>query len=83
MLTALFGKRKIAEEKLANAFIHALFEFTEQGFPLICAEINESPEFITPPEVDPSNDGYQKGSQANQPTSSKPVEPLGFPKAAS
>ncbi len=56
MLTALFGKRKIAEEKLANAFIHALFEFTEQGFPLICAEINESPEFITPPELAPSND---------------------------
>jgi hypothetical protein len=56
MLTALFGKRKIAEEKLANAFIHALFEFTEQGFPLICAEINESPEFVSPPGLEPVND---------------------------
>lgn len=56
MLTTLFGKRKIAEEKLANAFIHALFEFTEQGFPLVCAEVNESPEFVVAPELEPSND---------------------------
>ena len=56
MITALFGKKKIAEDKLANAFVNAVLEFTAQGFPLICAELNEAPEFEVSPAIGETND---------------------------
>ena len=56
MIASLFGKKRIAEEKLANAFINAVLEFTAQGFPLISAELNEAPEFEVAPSIEPSQD---------------------------
>lgn len=56
MIASLFGKKRIAEEKLANAFIHAVLEFTDQGFPLISAELNEAPEFEVSPGIESSQD---------------------------
>lgn len=56
MIATLFGKKKISEEKLANVFVNALLELTEQGFPAVAAEINESPEFLANPEVAESDD---------------------------
>lgn len=51
MMATLFGKKKISEEKLANAFVNAVLELTEEGFPAVAAEINESPEFLVNPTV--------------------------------
>jgi len=51
MIATLFGKKKISEEKLANVFVNAALELTEQGFPAVAAEINESPEFELEPAL--------------------------------
>lgn len=57
MIATLFGKKKITEEKLSNVFVNAVLEFTEQGFPAMAAELNESPEFVVPPNLNGSADG--------------------------
>lgn len=57
MIATLFGKKKITEEKLANAFVNAILELSEQGFPAVAAEINESPEFLVDPKIAGSDDG--------------------------
>ena len=51
MIATLFGKRRISEEKLANVFVNAILELTEQGFPAVADEINESPEFLVNPNL--------------------------------
>ncbi|MBL7953641.1 MAG: hypothetical protein JNJ91_01290 [Flavobacteriales bacterium] len=56
MIATLFGKKKISEEKLANVFVNAVLELTEQGFPAVAAEINESPEFQAPPNLSETDD---------------------------
>lgn len=56
MIATLFGKKKISEEKLANVFVNAVLELTEQGFPAVAAEINESPEFQAPPNLPETDD---------------------------
>ena len=57
MITTLFGKKKITEDKLANVFVNAVLELTEQGFPAVAAEVNESPEFNVPPELKETDSG--------------------------
>ncbi len=56
MIATLFGKKKITEEKLANVFVNAVLELTEHGFPAVAAEINESPEFATSPNIAETDD---------------------------
>lgn len=56
MITTLFGKKKISEEKLANVFVNAVLELSEQGFPAIAAELNESPEFHVSPALAETDD---------------------------
>lgn len=56
MIATLFGKKRITEEKLANVFVNAVLELTEQGFPAVAAEINESPEFQACPNIADSDD---------------------------
>ncbi len=56
MITTLFGKKKITEEKLANIFVNAVLEFTQQGFPPVAAELNEAPEFQASPDLKESDD---------------------------
>jgi hypothetical protein len=56
MIATLFGKKKITEEKLSTIFVNAVLELTEQGFPAIAAELNESPEFIVSPNLSEADD---------------------------
>ena len=56
MITTLFGKKRITEEKLANVFMNAILELVEQGFPMVTAEINESPEFQASPSIADTDD---------------------------
>ncbi len=57
MIATLFRRKRITEDKLANAFVNAVLELTAEGFPTIAAELNEAPEFVTPPHIDPVEDG--------------------------
>jgi len=56
MIATLFGKKKISEEKLANAVVQAVLELTDQGYPMIVEELQEAPEFITRPHFGPGDD---------------------------
>lgn len=50
MLT-LFGNKKISSARLANIFINNVIQSVEKGFPDVAAIINESPEFVSCPDV--------------------------------
>lgn len=56
MISTLFGKKKISEDKLSNVFVNAVLELTAGGFPLVAAELNESPEFEASPGLVPEDD---------------------------
>ncbi len=51
MITTIFGKKKISVDKLANVLVNAVVRSMEHGFPLISAELNEAPEFLTCPDI--------------------------------
>ncbi len=51
----IFGKKKIKEETASNIFINNLLDTVEKGFPEIAGIINESPEFITSPNLSENN----------------------------
>ena len=56
MLATLFGRKRISEEKLANAVVNAVFELTEQGYPTVVEELQDAPEFIARPVFGPGDD---------------------------
>jgi hypothetical protein len=56
MISTLFGKKKIAEDKAANVFVNAILRLSEEGFPLVVEELRESPEFLAPPVFGPGDD---------------------------
>lgn len=56
MLT-LFGKKKIKEEVAVNTFVQRLLDTTDEAFPEIASIINESPEFVTKPNVTEKDKG--------------------------
>jgi hypothetical protein len=56
MIATLFGKKRITEEKLANAFVNAVLEMGKEGFPAVVDEINESPEFDACPGLTAEDD---------------------------
>lgn len=47
----LFGKKKIKEDVAVNIFINNLLDTVEKGFPEVAGIINDSPEFISSPNV--------------------------------
>tara|TARA_R110001592_G_scaffold126028_3_gene336548 strand:+ start:626 stop:1168 length:543 start_codon:yes stop_codon:yes gene_type:complete len=51
----IFGKKKIKEETASNIFINNLLDTIEKGFPEIAGIINDSPEFVVPPNISESN----------------------------
>ncbi len=51
MLTTLFGKKRVTEDKLANIFVNSLIDIVEQGFADVAGLINEDPEFVLPPQL--------------------------------
>lgn len=56
MISALFGKKKITEDKLANVFVNTVLEMCSEGFPVVVTEVNESPEFTQSPGLSPEDD---------------------------
>jgi len=56
MITALFGRKRITEDKLANVFVNAVLELCAEGFPLIVDELNEAPEFESSPGLSEEDD---------------------------
>lgn len=51
-MLSLFKKKTYKEEKIAHLFIDQFFHTVDLGFPEVVALINESPEFITSPNID-------------------------------
>jgi hypothetical protein len=56
MIATLFGKKRISEEKLANAFVNGVLGLTEQGYPMIVEELQDAPEFQDVPVFGPGDD---------------------------
>lgn len=55
-MIAIFSRKKIGEDKLANVLVNSLLELTDKGFAEIAATINEDPSFVSPPSVSANND---------------------------
>lgn len=56
MIGTLFGKKRITEEKLAHAFVHAVLGLTEEGYPMVVDELQDAPEFQDVPVFGPGDD---------------------------
>lgn len=54
MLT-LFGKKKLTEDKVANVFVNGIQELIDVGFADVVGLINDSPEFVKPPQITPED----------------------------
>ena len=56
---AIFGKKKIKEDVVANIFVNSILDTIDEGFPEVVGIINDSPEFITSPNVSADDiDGF-------------------------
>jgi len=53
---AIFGKKKIKEDIVANIFVNTILETIDKSFPEVVATINEAPEFTTCPQLSAEND---------------------------
>ncbi len=51
----LFRKTKIKEDKVATIFVDHFLSTIDNGFPEVAALVNESPEFIHCPNIDPND----------------------------
>lgn len=51
----IFGKKKIKEDVAVNIFINNLLDTVEKGFPEVAGIINDSPEFVTSPNISETN----------------------------
>lgn len=56
MISTLFGKKRISEEKLAHAFVNGVLGLTEEGYPMIVDELQDAPEFQEVPLFGPGDD---------------------------
>lgn len=56
MLT-LFAKKKITDTQLAQAFVRRFLDAVDEAWPEIAEFINESPEFVQRPNIDPTYAG--------------------------
>lgn len=56
MFTKIFGKKKLKEDKLANIFVNSVLQTVDECFSDIVGIINESPEFVQPPNIESDND---------------------------
>jgi hypothetical protein len=56
MLT-IFGRKKLTTERAAHMFSHHIIETVETGFPELAGFINDSPEFISNPNIQPGDFG--------------------------
>jgi len=56
MLT-IFGRKKLTSEQAAQIFSHHVVDVAEAGFPEVAGFINDSPEFISNPNIQPDDYG--------------------------
>lgn len=56
-MITLFGKKKLTEEKAANIFVNGVQLLIDEGFEDVVGLVNDSPEFLTPPNIDPEDSG--------------------------
>jgi len=56
-MLAIFGKKKLTDESVANILVNSLIESVEQGFPEVAGFINDSPEFKKAPNIDTQDYG--------------------------
>ncbi len=56
MLT-LFGKKKLTEDRLATVFVNGIQALIDNGFADVVGLINDSPEFVQPPAIQPEDVG--------------------------
>lgn len=52
---AIFGKKKIKENLVANIFVNSILDTIDNGFPEVVGIINDSPEFVSSPNIDSTN----------------------------
>ncbi len=50
-MLAIFGKKKISEDRLSNIFVNGLQGLIDSGWEEVVGMINDSPEFMRPPEL--------------------------------
>ena len=53
MLTTLFGKKKLTEDKVANVFVNTLINVIDNSFIEVASSISNDSEFVTSPVIDP------------------------------
>ena len=58
MLSAILGKKKLAEDEIADLLVNSIFNSVSKSFPDISGIVNDDPNFISSPELD-EEDGYQ------------------------
>jgi len=56
-MLALFGKKKVTDHQVSAYFVHTTIETVEMGWPELVGIINDSPEFVTRPNLDPDDYG--------------------------
>ena len=52
MLTTIFGKKKLTEDKIANVFVNTLLNVIDNSFNEVASNISNDSEFINPPIID-------------------------------
>ena len=55
MLSTLFGKKKLTEDKIANIFVNTLLDTVDNSFADIATNIMVDPEFVRQPQLDTSD----------------------------
>lgn len=52
MLSTLFGRKKLTEDKIANIFVNTLLNTVDNSFADIATSIMVDPEFVRQPQID-------------------------------
>jgi len=52
-MLGIFKHRKLKKDKIAGQFVDQFLPSVDEGFPEVAALINESPEFVKDPNIDP------------------------------
>ncbi len=55
MLSTLFGKKKLTEDKIANIFVNSILNTVEDTFEDVATAIMADPEFVRQPNIDPTD----------------------------
>lgn len=56
-MLALFGKKKLTDEKVANIIVNTTMETVEKGWPDVAGFINDAPEFVRNPNLSENDFG--------------------------